>query len=142
MKARVIDASVAVKWVQPEELSAEAQLLVSRYPRLIVPDFLYLEVANTLWKRAQRKELTTQETFVALEGICNMVLEVVPAKGLLDSAMAFALQTKRTLYDSVYLALALDSDCKLVTADRRFFNAIGQSGWGKYVDWLGDMKDD
>jgi predicted nucleic acid-binding protein len=40
------------------------------------------------------------------------------------SAMALSLAHGQTLYDCLYLALALDQQCELVTADRAFYAGV------------------
>ena len=47
----VVDASIAVKWVIPEVLSAQAESLRGRAGRLLAPDLLLPEAANALWKK-------------------------------------------------------------------------------------------
>jgi predicted nucleic acid-binding protein len=41
--------------------------------------------------------------------------------------VALAIEHKRSVYDCEYLALALDGSCDLITADRRFYNALHPS---------------
>ena len=45
--------------------------------------------------------------------------EVHPITTLIEPAFEIALATGRTVYDSIYLALATALDCKLVTADKK-----------------------
>ena len=45
----------------------------------------------------------------------------------------------RTFYDSLYLALAMSNGCVMVTADRRFFNAIKDTPWGRHCLWVESM---
>jgi predicted nucleic acid-binding protein len=54
VKAFVIDASVAIKWVVRETGTQEALSL--RQHRLVAPDLLVAECANILWKKVRRKE--------------------------------------------------------------------------------------
>lgn len=42
----------------------------------------------------------------------------------LSDAFKIATETKRTVYDSLYLALAEAQGFSLVTADQRFYNAL------------------
>jgi predicted nucleic acid-binding protein len=44
----VVDASVAAKWLAPEEDSAQALKYLNA--ELLAPDLLFAEVANILWK--------------------------------------------------------------------------------------------
>ena len=61
-----------------------------------------------------------------------------PVRPLLEPAYEIALATGRTLYDSVYLALSTALGCKLVTADRRLFNALQASPFFDDVIWVED----
>jgi predicted nucleic acid-binding protein len=53
---------------------------------------------------------------------------------LLDTAFAIAAQFGRTVYDSVYVALAVASKAHMVTADERLANALAAY---LPVNWLG-----
>ena len=48
MAAWVIDASVAAKWLLPEDGSDQASALLG--DALLVPDLLFAELANIFWK--------------------------------------------------------------------------------------------
>jgi predicted nucleic acid-binding protein len=65
-------------------------------------------------------------------------MDSYPVNTLLEPAFDIALATGRTVYDSIYLALATALDCKLVTADQKFFNAIQNSPFASSVLWVAD----
>ncbi|ODV37658.1 hypothetical protein BFG60_2903 [Microcystis aeruginosa NIES-98] len=44
------------------------------------------------------------------------------------------------VYDCVYLALAVQKSCQMVTADERFFNALQGDSLGSYLFWLGTSR--
>ena len=52
----VVDASVAAKWLSPEPESAAADSLLD--DELWAPDLLFAEVANILWKKQSRGEMS------------------------------------------------------------------------------------
>ena len=56
------------------------------------------------------------------------------------AALEIACRTEKTVYDSVYLALAANHDCRLVTADRRLYNALQKSPLNTSVLWAGDIQ--
>jgi predicted nucleic acid-binding protein len=43
---------------------------------------------------------------------------------LLPRALEIAGQSRRSIYDSLYVALAEREQCELITADQRLFNAL------------------
>jgi predicted nucleic acid-binding protein len=122
----VIDASIAVKWVVEEEGTAEA-LALRRKAKLIAPDLLVPECANIFWKKVQRKELTLDEADLAARLLQGADLELVPMRPLLDAATKLAIALDHPAYDCIYLALAIERDCRFVTADGRLPRKLGQT---------------
>jgi predicted nucleic acid-binding protein len=53
---------------------------------------------------------------------------------------AFELATglDKTIYDSIYLALAVFEDCKLLTADRKFYDVVSVSSYSENIRWVED----
>ena len=94
---------------------------------LISPDFLLAEFASLLAKRTRRKQISAsrQNAFRLLEESAPVLFETRP---LLGPALELALRNHLSLWDCVYLALALEHDCPLITADRRLF----RSGRGRH----------
>ena len=77
----------------------------------------------------------TRETAEAfLSALRRYDFPTVSTLPLLDSALDKAIVYGRTVYDSVYLALAVESAGQLVTADEKLVNAVA----GRLpVIWLG-----
>jgi predicted nucleic acid-binding protein len=123
----VIDASVAIKWVAPEELSEHAVALLDG-PRLAAPDLMVAECANILWKKVGRGEMDRDAAIVAAQAIERVEIELVPMRQLLAESLELALELDHPAYDCLYLALALARDCRFVTADGRLVNKLRQQG--------------
>lgn len=121
----VIDASVAAKWLSPEAESAFADRLLD--DELLVPDLLFPEVANVLWKRHTRREMDAAAVEAAARWLRALPLQVHDSAGLTAAALSLALRLQHPAYDCFYLALALKADCPLVTADRRLFDRCRRS---------------
>lgn len=124
MNRFVVDASVAAKWCFPEADSAIACRLLDRDIMLYAPDLLYAEVGNVAWKRQQRKECTVEQAGEALALLGQVSIVVTPVADLMAATLVIAAQYNRTFYDAAYLALAVELDVPLVTADERFANAM------------------
>ena len=133
MSACVVDASVAVKWFVPEVHSEAASKLLDEAYDLHAPDLLLPEFGNTLWKKFRRDELNKADVKSVVQALSVVPLAVHPSLVLLDAAVAIALQTSRTVYDSFYLALAVLLKCPLMTADDRLFNALRVSPFSDHV---------
>ena len=117
MTAWVIDASVAAKWLLPEDGSNQASALLG--DELLVPDLLFAELANIFWKKQMRGEIDTATADAAARWLMQAPLQVHPCGGLTAEAVGLSIRLQHPAYDCFYLALARHTGCPLVTADRR-----------------------
>ena len=135
----VVDASVALKWFVPENYSDLALRLLDARFRRHIPVLLQTEVGQTIWKKVyQRKEMEAADGRSILRGLMVTELEVHAVTPLLEPAFDIALATGRTVYDSIYLALATALGCKLVTADQKLYNALRNGPFATDVLWVAD----
>lgn len=126
MKARlVIDASVAAKWVVTEADSDAAHALLDQ--ELLVPDVLFGECANVLWKKVVRGELDATTADLAASALLAACVDVFPSIPLVPKALKLAIQLRHPVYDCLYLALAAAENAVLVTADRRLYTRCRQA---------------
>ncbi len=120
----VVDASVAVKWYVPEVHSDNAARLLNEDCQLNGPDLLLPEFGNILWKKHVRNELDESDVRAIIRAISIVPLQIHSSQALLEGAVEIAIHTKRTVYDSLYLALAIWLKCPFLTADDRLVNAL------------------
>jgi predicted nucleic acid-binding protein len=138
MKPVVVDASVAAKWFLPEpDASAALRLLDGRH-RLVAPDLIRAEIGNIVWKLHARGVLNANEASDMIEHFLSMPLEIHDSTYLLAPALQIAITTNRTVYDSLYLALAVELNGVVVTADERWTNALANSPFARFIRSLGD----
>jgi predicted nucleic acid-binding protein len=140
VKALVIDAGIAVKWVVEEPGTADA-LSLRRQARLIAPDLLLAECANILWKKVRRDELSKDEALLAARLLEGADIELLPTRSLLEAATSIAIDLDHPAYDCVYVALAAANDCRFVTADQSFLRKVGQDGRGAFRDQVISLTD-
>ena len=133
MTAYVVDSSVAVKWYVPETHSESAVNLLDEGHELHAPDLLRPEFGNTLWKKFQRKELTEKEVKSILVAFAAVPLQIHSSQEIFEAAVEISLKTSRTVYDSLYVALAVALNLNLVTADERLFNSLQSSPFANHI---------
>ena len=143
MTAYVLDASVAAKWFLPpaqETLAADALRLLHGYAegrlRLVVPDLFWPEFGNILWKAVRQRRISPVSAEEAIEALAERRIPTVPSSSLLKDAFTIAAVFDRTVYDAIYVALAVASGAPLVTADERLANALAAHF---PVRWLGSL---
>jgi predicted nucleic acid-binding protein len=136
----VVDASVGVKWLLDEVLSAEAEAILDSDHELIVPELFAIEVANVFWRKARSGDLSHAEAAGCFQDFVEIVrlrLRVMGSAPVQRDALKIASETGRTVYDSIYLALAISEACKLVTADEKFVNGLKATAYADRARWLG-----
>lgn len=139
MSRFVVDASIAIKWYLPEDHAVEADRLLDPQNILQAPDLLLSEVGNILWKRVLRGECPVDKADTILRELQGNFLQIWRAGVLLNDALTIACHTKRTFYDSLYVALAVMNDCRMVTADKKLYNSLKNATFKKYILWVEDI---
>lgn len=141
MKPLVLDASVAVKWSVPaagENLVPQAFRLLDRYVAndfdFIVPDIFWAELGNIFWKGVRLQRWSHDSAEIAALDIRMRDFTTLPSKDLFVEALQIALAHQRTVYDCLYVALAVRSSTDFITADERLANALAAY---LPVKWLG-----
>ena len=139
MRRYVVDASVAIKWFVPEIHSDAALRAQHAGTHLHIPAFMVLELGNVLAKKIRRSELTPRDGETILKEIKKLPLQRHADERLFTVAYLLALDTHRSLYDCLYLALAETVDGIMVTADHKFFASITNGPYGRRVMWVEDL---
>lgn len=139
MTPLVIDASIAVKWFIPESHSINALRLLDMGCELLAPDLIFAEFGNVIWKKWMRKELEPEVISPLLADLIRMRLRVVPIAVLADKAADIAITYRRSFYDSIYLALAVSAQGRMVTADEKLCNALRDTPLAERLLWIEDV---
>ena len=130
---RVIDASVACKWLVEEEGSAEAVRLLEKGEGLIAPDLVIPEVSSALSRKLLAGEITSQQAKVAVEELAGFFDELVAGLRLAARSLAIAEDLRHSVYDCFYLALAEARGSQLITADTEFARRLRGTRWARWV---------
>jgi len=140
LSALVVDASVAVKWFVPEVHAAEARQWRNGPDELHTPAFFFdLEIANILWKKVLRAEITRADADLILGQLPALPLTRHPEPPLLTSAFDLADRTQRTVYDCIYLALAIQLGGRMLTADQKLCNSLAGTPWASNICWVANL---
>jgi predicted nucleic acid-binding protein len=139
-----VDASLAIKWIFPEDLSDVADELQGFWLRdeitLVAPQLFPAEVTSIVRERAFRGELARAQAAAALERALRWPMSLAaPDPTLQRTALEFASRFNHPkAYDAQYLALAYLLDCELWTGDKRLVNSL--QGALPWVRWVGEFQ--
>ena len=122
-----VDASIVVKWYVAETHSEDARLLLSHRLERFAPEFLLVEFANTVWKKARRGEIADPYPYLGEIPALGEAIDLLPDADLVERAARLASELDHPVYDCLYLACAEATGSALITADRSFANkaAVG-----------------
>ncbi len=134
MKACVLDASVVARWwFRDEDLhlaNRAASIRGAMHEGRIaahVPDLCAIEVANAMWKLTRFSGWPVAAAREAVGQIDALGLRVHPSAPILSTALDLSVQFGVTVYDAVYVCLALSLEVPLFTADEKLVRKVGAS---------------
>lgn len=139
MSPYIVDSSVVMKWFTPEAHSAEALHLQICGVPLHAPDFLDVEMAAIAWKKMRRDGLSRADAEFIVNQLPQLPITRHPTIPLIAAAFDLADRSNRTVYDCLYLALSIQLQGTMVTADEKLANALGGSGWAAHVTKLASL---
>lgn len=122
----VVDASIAAKWFV-EEAGREQALPLLDLPDRQAPDLIVAEVANVVWKKAVRGQVTDAQARAICGALPRYFETLHASEALIESAIGIALALRHPIYDCLYLACAMRLGTGLVTADRRLIAALADT---------------
>lgn len=85
----------------------------------LAPELLLAEAANVILKKSQRGELNAEEAKLLAEDVISMPIKLFAHKPLIQPSMDLANTHRLTVYDALFLALALQHSAVLFSADEK-----------------------
>lgn len=123
----VVDASVVLKWAIAEPGHERAREILEKFvfgeTHLIAPRTLPDEIYSALTKRVRMKLMSVGEAQLACAHIQRYSPAVLEGAHFAGSAFDLSLEHQVNYWDALYLALAIEYRCDLVTADARFYRS-------------------
>ena len=132
MSRFVVDASVTLRWCFEHQATDFTRRLLDRLvdDEAIAPITWPFEMANALARAERRNKITSHDVDMLRAKIRRLPIHV-DATGHLrafDEVLALASQCALTVYDAVYLELALRQAIPLATLDENLQRAARESG--------------
>lgn len=128
----VIDSSVALNWVMPDEDRTHTEELMDSISSTgaVVPPLFRIEVGNSLLIAARRQRITADYVSQALDLLTRLPLraDVNSAEHVWGSTIEIAVAYGLTVYDATYLETAIRLELPLATLDKKLSNAAEVAG--------------
>lgn len=118
----VVDASALAAWLLPDETGADLGILIAEHSEVLAPWLLWAELRNILIVTERRGRLPQGMADQLIEAVDAMEIELdmVPSNA---AVLALARRHALTVYDALYLELALRHGAMLATLDAKLAQA-------------------
>lgn len=130
--AFVLDCSVTMAWVFPDEASESTDALRDSLIQesAIVPALWPIEVANVLLVAARRGRISEDDWPRICSGLEVLPIDIEPdSRGrVLHTVLPMARQHQLSVYDTMYLELAIRHRLPLATLDQKLMVAARKAG--------------
>ena len=124
----VLDSSVAFKWELSETDSDKADAIRVDFRNavheLLAPDIFTVEVSHALTRAERQGRIVVGEARKLFLDILTTPPKFVPFQPHLLRAIDISSMMRVGVYDCVYVALAEQENCELLTADKSMVNAL------------------
>jgi predicted nucleic acid-binding protein len=134
-----IDASALVKLIVREPDSAIYMSLVPEGVRLNAPAHVLAETGEVISRKMRAGHVEGRQLALIVRRL-EEELELVPLFGLLETAIAIALEVGASVYDCLYVAAAMQRECQLLTADRRLVERLSGTRYTQLLIPLDSAK--
>jgi len=132
MTTYVIDASVLLGQFVQETYTPNVLALFEQVRRdtdqLYLPEFGRLECVNVLWKQVRFQGMRQVQAERAMQDLRALPLRLVMVSDLYQNAFQIGLKHQLAVYDSLYIALAYQLGCPLLTVDQKQMKAAQVEG--------------
>lgn len=121
----VIDTVVfAYALLGVEEFCEAAAKAIERADEIWVPDSLRAELVNVVWQWVHLRGVPIETGQDVLQDAETLFTKVVPTQALWEHALELAVDRGHPAYDTLFIALAIAQDCKVITYDRKLLSTF------------------
>lgn len=117
----ILDSCTAFKWFLTEQDSDKARSLRDGFRNQVVellsPDVFLVEIVHALTWAERSQRITPDQGVQLVADLFDMLPVLHPSLMLLPRAYELSSKFRIGVYDCLYVALAEQEDCDLVTAD-------------------------
>jgi predicted nucleic acid-binding protein len=121
---KCIDSSAIVKYLAAE--SGWEDLKDDFFDSTTI-ELAVKELSNAFWLKVKRNEVSVENALHVIKNFKDNVV-LVDQNEFLDRAFEIAVKYNITIYDSLFITVAMLKDCELITCDARQAEIAGKLG--------------
>lgn len=117
----VLDCSITMAWCFEDESTAYTQSALDalEHTKAIAPALWHIEIGNVLLMAERKRRLSLAEALQFLTFLGELPIMTRPHDETpISTVLTLARQTKLTMYDALYLALAMKESLPIATIDK------------------------
>lgn len=130
-KTIIIDASVAAKWLLPDEYDPRANIVkkafTDREIAIAVPTLIFYEINNLLKSAVLSKRISVKDSVDFYKNFINLDFIIHWSKELLRKTLQKALNLNISSYDASYVVLAEYLQIPLYSSDEKLVKKAASS---------------
>jgi len=135
MKLHVLDASAWLRLFLRDGpdvpgLDAAAREVERGAAAFAAPELILVEAGHALMRKVRRKQIRATEWRALWQDMRRMPLDLLPLDERMDDALELAARHELSVYDALYLAVAVRTGATLFTADDTLAAAARAEGIG------------
>lgn len=96
----------------------DAHRALERSREIVVPDLFHAELVNVVWQWIRARRLSLDAGIEVLHRGEALPTRVVPTRALWDRALALSVARNHPAYDTLFVALAIETGSKVISNDR------------------------
>lgn len=94
----------------------------------IAPELIVVEAGHALVRKVRRKQIRAADWPALWQDMRRVPIDLLSADAHIDDALALAVRHNLSVYDAIYLAIAVHMGAKLFTADGALQTAARAAG--------------
>lgn len=88
----------------------------------LAPELIMAEAANVVLKKMRLGELHGEEPWLLMDDLLSMPIKLFPHKPLIHRSMELAHEHDLSVYDALFLSIAVQHSAVLFSADQKLLN--------------------
>lgn len=133
----VIDSSVYASVVVKDEFYDDCKKYMTLKKATL--DLAFAEAGNVVWKHVKIGRIVAEDA-VDRAGVLRRLIntsKIFRAEEILEDAVKLAVNYDITVYDALFVALAMKLNERLVTTDRKLYDKVKETDLGRFVEFVG-----